>query len=184
MSRSTVPVEGDVAKELSTVAKSQGFSVLRLASDSLRLALELLKRGITPTRALEMWRLTEKIAAFDAVPVPLSYLELVAKKWGVCEDPEVEAFLREVGAKFGKTVAGEFKSFGEFMSVATQFLSMLPVARLSLSRGGNTWRIVFTSAGSFSVKCLGYFAEEAVKQFGCVVKISYGDSTITAEVTC
>ncbi|MGC8584044.1 MAG: hypothetical protein ACP5MH_10015 [Thermoproteus sp.] len=184
MSRSTVPVEGDVARELSIVAKSQGFSVLRLASDSLRLALELLKRGITPTRAIEMWRLTEKIAAFDAMPVPLSYLELVAKKWGVCDDLEVEAFLREIGAKFGKIAAGEFRSFGEFMSVATQFLSMLPVARLSLSRDGNSWRIVFTSAGASSARCLGYFAEEAIKQFGCAAKISYGDSTITAEITC
>jgi hypothetical protein len=32
-----------------------------------------------------------------------------------------------------------------------------------------------------SVKCLGYFAEEAIRQFGCSV---YQGNTIVAEVTC
>jgi hypothetical protein len=49
------------------------------------------------------------------------------------------------------------------MATASQFFSMLPVARLSFSRSGNTWRIVFTATGGLSVKCLGYFAEEAIR---------------------
>jgi hypothetical protein len=184
VSKTTVPVDADVAKEVSSLAKSQGFSVVKLASDSLKLAAELLRRGITPTRAVEMFRLTEKILAFDVVPVPLSYLELLAKKWNVCEDEEVKRFLREVGEKFGKVVAAEYKTFGEFMAVASHFFSMLPVARLSFSRSGNTWRIVFTATGEFSVKCLAYFAEEAIKQFGCTVKTSFEGNVIIGEVTC
>lgn len=184
VSKTTVPVDSEVAKEVSSVAKSQGFSVVKLVSDSLKLAVELLRRGITPTKALEMFRLTEKILAFDVVPVPLSYLELVAKKWKMCEDQEVEQFLRETGEKFGKVIAAEYRTFGEFMAAASQFFSMLPVARLSFTRSGNTWRIVFTAAGGLSLKCLGYFAEEAIKQFGCSVKTSYEGNIIVAEVTC
>ncbi|MEM4651268.1 MAG: hypothetical protein QW086_05515 [Pyrobaculum sp.] len=184
VSKTTVPVDSEVAKEVSSVAKTQGFSVVKLASDSLKLAVELLRRGITPTKALEMFRLAEKILAFDVVPVPLSYLELVARKWKTCEDQEVEQFLRETGEKFGKVVAAEYRTFGEFMATASQFFSMFPVARLSFSRSGNTWRIVFTSTGELSVKCLGYFAEEAIKQFGCSVKTSYEGNIIIAELTC
>jgi len=184
VSKTTIAVDSDVARELSSAAKSQGFSVVRLASDSLKLAVELLRRGITPTKALEMFRLTEKILAFDVVPVPLSYLELVAKKWKMCEDQEVEQFLRETGEKFGKVIAAEYRTFGEFMATASQFFPMLPVARLSFTRSGNTWRIVFTAAGGLSLKCLGYFAEEAIKQFGCSVKTSYEGNIIVAEVTC
>lgn len=184
MSRSTLPVEGEVAKEVSNVAKSQGFSVVRLTSDSLKLALELLRRGITPTKALEIFRLVEKVVAFDAVPVPLSYLELAAKKWGICNDEEIEKFLRETGEKFGKIMAEEFRTFGELMSTVTQLLSMFPVARVMYSRSGNVWRIAFTSVGGNSVRCLGVFAEEAIKQFGCSVKTTYEGNTITAEVIC
>jgi hypothetical protein len=101
VSKTTVPVDSEVAKEVSSVAKSQGFSVAKFVSDSLKLAVELLKRGITPTKALEMLRLTEKILAFDIVPVPLAYLELIAKKWNTCDDQEVEHLLRETGEKFG-----------------------------------------------------------------------------------
>jgi hypothetical protein len=147
VSKTTVPVDSEVAKEVSSVAKAQGFSVVKLASDSLKLAVELLRRGITPTKALEMFGLTEKILAFDVVPVPLSYLELMARKWKTCEDQEVEQFLRETGEKFGKVVAAEYRTFGEFMATASQFFSMFPVARLSFSRSGNTWRIVFTATG-------------------------------------
>ena len=184
MSKTTVPIDSEVAKEVSSVAKSQGFSVAKFVSDSLKLAVELLRRGITPTKALEMLRLTETILAFDIVPVPLAYLELIAKKWNTCNDQEVERFLRETGEKFGKVVAAEFRSFNELMATASQFFSMLPVARLSFSRSGNTWRIVFTAAGELSVKCLGYFAEEAIRQFGCSVKTDYRGNTIVAEVTC
>ncbi len=184
VSKTTVPVDSEVAKEVSSVAKSQGFSVVKLASDSLKLAVELLRRGITPTKALEMFRLTEKILAFDAVPVPLSYLELVARKWNMCDDQEVEQFLRETGEKFGKIIAADYRTFGELMATASQFFSMLPVARLSFSRSGNAWRIVFTAAGELSLKCLSYFAEEAIKQFGCSVKTSYEGHIIVAEVTC
>jgi hypothetical protein len=107
VSKTTVPVDSEVAKEVSSAAKSQGFSVVKFVSDSLRLAVELLRRGITPTKALEMFRLTEKILAFDVVPVPLSYLELIAK-WNICDDQEVERLLQETGEKFGKVVAAEF----------------------------------------------------------------------------
>jgi len=184
VSKTTVPVDSDVAKEVSSVAKSQGFSVVKLASDSLKLAVELLRRGITPAKALEMFKLTEKILAFDVVPVPLSYHELVARKWNTCEDQEVQRFLREIGEKFGKVVAAEYRTFGELMATASQFFSMLPVARLSFSRSGNTWRILFTAVGELSVRCLSVFAEEAIKQFGCSVKMSYEGSVIAAEVTC
>ncbi|MEM0370551.1 MAG: hypothetical protein QXU58_04115, partial [Pyrobaculum sp.] len=61
MSRSTLPVDGEVAREVSNLAKSQGFSVVRLTSDALKLTIELLKKGITPTRALEIFRLVEKV---------------------------------------------------------------------------------------------------------------------------
>lgn len=64
VSRTTVPVDSDVAKEVSTMAKSQGFSVVKLASDSLKLAVELLRRGITPSKALEMFKLMEKVISF------------------------------------------------------------------------------------------------------------------------
>jgi hypothetical protein len=83
-----------------------------------------------------------------------------------------------------KVVAAEYRTFGEFMATASQFFSMFPVARLSFSKSGNTWRIVFTATGELSVKCLGYFAEEAIKQFGCSVKTSYEGNIIIAEVTC
>ena len=104
--------------------------------------------------------------------------------WKMCEDQEVEQFLRETGEKFGKVVAAEYRTFGEFMATASQFFSMCPAARLSFSKSGNTWRIVFTATGELSVKCLGYFAEETIKQFGCSVKASYEGSIIIAEVTC
>lgn len=183
MSRSTVPVEGDVAREVASLAKSHGFSIIRLATDALRLAAEMLKRGVTPANALEMYKLFEKIIAFDVVPVPLSFFELLAKKWDICNDPETESYLRETGEKFAKTLLSEFKTFGELIRAASLLFAQFPTARFNISKAGNIWKIYFAPAGPLSAKCLVYFAEGVIRQFGCTAKITL-NSVITAEVEC
>ncbi|ABL87346.1 conserved hypothetical protein [Pyrobaculum islandicum DSM 4184] len=183
MSRSTVPVEGDVAREVASLAKSHGFSVVRLATDSLKLAIELMKRGVTPVNALEMYKLLEKIIAFDVVPVPLSFLELLAKKWDICNNPEIEHYLKEIGEKFGKTLLSEFKNFNEFVRVASLLFAQFPTTRFTINKTGNVWRIYFAPAGPLSARCLARFAEEVIKQFGCVTKTQY-NPVIAAEVEC
>ncbi|CCC81823.1 hypothetical protein [Thermoproteus tenax] len=183
MSKSTVPVEGDVAREVASLARSHGLSVIRLATDSLKLAAEMLKRGITPSNALEMYKLLEKVMAFDAVPVPLSLMELLAKRWNICDDPEVENFLRETGEKFGKTLLSEFKTFGELVRTASLFLAQFPTARFTINRAGGVWKIYFAPAGPLSAKCLVHFAEGMIRQFGCNAKFT-ADSIITVEVEC
>ncbi|MEM1519780.1 MAG: hypothetical protein QXF78_06105 [Pyrobaculum sp.] len=107
------------------------------------------------------------------------------ESWGwLCNDVEIESFLRETGEKFGKVIADEFKTFGEFMATVTQLLSMFPVARVMYSKSGDMWRIAFTSVGSHSLRCLGIFAESAIRQYGCEVKTTYEENVITAEIVC
>jgi hypothetical protein len=60
----------------------------------------------------------------------------------------MERLLREAGEN-SKSLRPSFRSFNEVMAVASQFFSMLPVAKLSFSRCGNMWRIVFTATGGF-----------------------------------
>ncbi|ABO08929.1 hypothetical protein [Pyrobaculum calidifontis] len=181
--RTTIPVEGDVAKEASALAKSQRLSLIRFSSDALRLAVELFRRGISPSRGLEMFRLVELALAFDVVPVPLPLLELFAEKWGVCEDGDVAKALREMGARFGQLASARF-TFPELVQTAAQFFALFPTARLSFTRRGETWRIVFIAPGEKSAKCLATFAEEAIRQWKCQPKIAVEKNVITAEITC
>jgi len=181
--RTTVPVEADAAREFSEMAKIHGYSVVRLASDALRLAVELFRRGISPSRGLEMFKLLELAIAFDVVPVPLPLLELFAEKWGVCDDEEVAKALREVGAKFGQLAATRL-TFPELVQTAAQLFALFPTARLSYTRRGGAWRIVFIAPGEKSAKCLAYFAEEAIRQWKCQPKIAMEKNVITAEIEC
>jgi len=181
--RTTVPVEADAAREFSEIAKIQGYSVVRLASDSLRLAVELFRRGISPSRGLEMFRLVELALAFDVVPVPLPLLELFAEKWGVCEDGDVAKALREMGARFGQLASARL-TFPELVQTAAQLFALFPTARLSFTRRGETWRIVFIAPGEKSAKCLATFAEEAIRQWKCQPKITTEKNVITAEIEC
>ena len=181
--RTTIPVEGDVAKEASALAKSQRLSLIRFSSDTLRLAVELFRRGISPSRGLEMFRLVELALAFDVVPVPLPLLELFAEKWGVCEDGDVAKALREMGARFGQLASARF-TFPELVQTAAQFFALFPTARLSFTRRGETWRIVFIAPGEKSAKCLATFAEEAIRQWKCQPKIAVEKNVIAAEISC
>jgi len=181
--RTTIPVEGDVAKEASALAKSQRLSLIRFSSDALRLAVELFRRGISPSRGLEMFKLVELALAFDVVPVPLPLLELFAEKWGVCEDEDVAKALREMGARFGQLAATRL-TFPELVQTAAQFFALFPTARLSFTHRGDTWRMVFIAPGEKSAKCLATFAEEAIRQWKCQPKITTEKNVITAEITC
>ncbi len=182
--RTTVPVDWDAARSLAAEAKAQGFSVFRLVSDSVRLAVELLRRGVSPSHALELLRLAEILLRLDAVPVPLAYLELVARKWGVCDDPEVVNLLRNVGGLFGDHAASGYGSLERLLGVLGSALPLFPGAKLSFGRVGDAWRLVLTYGGSASGKCLAHIVEEAIRRFGCSPNVRLEGSALLAEATC
>ncbi len=182
--RTTVPVDLDAARSLAAAARTQGFSVLRLASDSVRLTVELLRHGVTPSNALELLRLVEILLRLDAVPVPLAYLELVARRWGVCDDPEVVDLLRNVGGLFGDHVAAGYGSLERLLGVLGAALPLFPGAKLSFGKAGDTWRLVLTYGGSASGKCLAYIVEEAMRRLGCNANIRLEGNALLAEATC
>jgi len=96
----------------------------------------------------------------------------------------VSKYLRSVGIEFGKLAAEDFKDFGDFVSLLSTISSLLPIARFDFAKRSDVWVIVFKAAGSHSVKCLGIFAEEVVKQMGCIPDVEYKTDEIIARVKC
>ncbi|MFN3805016.1 MAG: hypothetical protein ACK4SY_08160 [Pyrobaculum sp.] len=181
---STLPVDRDVAREVYHMAKSRGFLTIKFVSDALKLAIDLYRRDITPSLAREMYLLFEKTLAFDTVPVPLQVLELMAANYGVCDDKEIEKYLRDVGKRFGVEMAASFKNLNEFLDVVSHIFAVLPPARISFSRKDNTYVVVFTAPAVHALKCLQHFAEEVLHQFGCSSKFTQMDNTIVAHIEC
>ncbi|MFN7106388.1 MAG: hypothetical protein ACK4M3_07400 [Pyrobaculum sp.] len=181
---STLPVDRDTAREVYQMAKSRGILTIRFVSEALKLALDLYRRDITPALAREMYLLLEKTLAYDTVAVPLQVLELMAAKYGVCNDEEIERYLRDVGERFGRDMAAAFRNFGDFLVVAAHVFAILPPARISYSKKGDSWVVVFTSPAVHSLKCLQYFAEEVIRQFGCRNMFTQVENSITAYIEC
>lgn len=183
MSKTTLPVNSAVAKEFISLARSRGYSVILLTTESLKLASELLKRGVSPGEALELYKLFERTLAFDVVPVPFVLLEYVAEKWNICEDPWVERYVRELGVKFGKSISGDLK-IEEFVKALAAAFRFLPTARFDFSKSRNKLNLVFILPGRRSVKCWLSFTEAALAQFNCGVKTSVEGATVLMEVVC
>ncbi len=178
--KTTMPVDGDAARSLAAAAKAQGFPIVRLASDSVRLTVELLMRGLTPSTVLDLLKLVDVLLG-----LPLAYLELTARKWDACDDMEVARLLRDSGRLLGSRAAALYGSLGEFLGVLGRALALLPTPRLSFGQvDGRTWRIVLVHGGEKSGKCIAHVAEGAVRGFGCAPHVRLEGGAVLVEATC
>ncbi|CCC81917.1 hypothetical protein [Thermoproteus tenax] len=184
MSKTSLPVDKDIAEEVSAAAKAQGLQESKVVSDSLKLAMALLRRGVTPTKALDLYKFFELLLAFDIIPAPLALLQTLAHKWNICEDRDVQEVLRDSGRKFGRLAASVYGSFSEAVSTAVVFFSYLPAVKITASRSDQEWRIAFTAPGEGLEKCFYYFVEEAAGEFGCRAEVKAAGLAVEVKARC
>ena len=75
--KTTITVDREVALKLSQVAREFGITALRLASDSLEVAIEALRRGYSPKRLQLLVRTAPALESMDAFPLPLHILAAI-----------------------------------------------------------------------------------------------------------
>ncbi len=76
-SKTTITVDREVALKLSQVAREFGISALRLASDSLELAIEALRRGYSPKHLQLLVRTASALESQDIFPLPLHIMAAI-----------------------------------------------------------------------------------------------------------
>jgi len=126
--RVNIAVAKDVAEELAKVAEERGMTQFALASELLRLGLELIKSGYDTRQVRELLMFYRVMTDLEIVPIPGRLLDkMIADMYSINSQ-----VMEQLWCDAGKMLAGYIKAlFGDLKDVAP----MVPyLARLLPSR--------------------------------------------------
>lgn len=121
--KTTITVDREVALKLSQVPREFGISALRLASDSLEVAIEALRRGYSPKRLQLLVRTASALESQDAFPLPLHIMA------AIFEEVDIDKFkipLYEAGRALGAALSISVQ-FQELVRDPQMFKLVLPI---------------------------------------------------------
>ncbi len=135
--KTTITVDREVALKLSQASREFGISALRLASDSLEVAIEALRRGYSPKRLQLLVRTASALESMDAFPLPLHILA------AIFEEADIDKFkipLYEAGRALGAALSISMQ-FQELVRDPQMFKLMLPTRNAACNIKGQTYVI-------------------------------------------
>ncbi len=131
-SKTTVTVDREVALKLSQIAREFGISALRLASDSLEVAVEALRRGYSPRRLQLLLHAVTAMESQDVFPLPLHVMV------AVFEEVDKDRFkipMYEVGKALGVALSISVQ-FHDLVKDPEMFKLILPIRSATCSIKG------------------------------------------------
>jgi hypothetical protein len=133
-SKTTITVDREVALKFSQVSREFGISALRLASDSLEVAIEALRRGYSPKRLQLLVRTASALESQDAFPLPLHIMA------AIFEEVDIDKFkvpLYEAGRALGAALSISVQ-FQELVRDPQMFKLVLPIRNATCNIKGQT----------------------------------------------
>jgi hypothetical protein len=132
--KTTITVDREVALKFSQVSREFGISALRLASDSLEVAVEALRRGYSPKRLQLLVRTASALESQDAFPLPLHIMA------AIFEEVDIDKFkvpLYEAGRALGAALSISVQ-FQELVRDPQMFKLVLPIRNATCNIKGQT----------------------------------------------
>lgn len=181
--RINIAVARDVAEELASLAESSGMTQFALASELLRMGIDLVKSGYTPAQVRDLVEFYRIMTELEIVPIPGRLLDrLITEMYRLNKDAVLNAW-----CEAGKALAGYIRALFGDLSAAVHLLPLLskivPVKRFdvrvtdreaAIEIVGLGYSIESVEANAAAAKCLleelGYKITEQVVALG-VVKI-------------
>lgn len=121
--KTTITVDRDIALRFSKASREHGISALRLASDSLELAIEALRYGYSPKRLQLLLKMAISLDTEDVFPVPIHLLSSIFEEIGLSRF-KVEFY--EAGKSLGTLLSVSIK-FHELVQDPLMFKQILPI---------------------------------------------------------
>jgi len=140
--KTTITVDREVALKFSQAAREFGISALRLASDSLEVAIEALRRGYSPKRLQLLVRTASALESQDVFPLPLHIMA------AVFEEVDIDRFkvpMYEAGRALGAALSISVQ-FQELVRDPQMFKLVLPIRNVTCNIKGQTCVIDLTFA--------------------------------------
>jgi hypothetical protein len=135
--KTTITVDREVALKFSQVSREFGISALRLASDSLEVAIEALRRGYSPKRLQLLVRTASALESMDVFPLPLHIMAAIFEE---VDKDKFKVPLYEAGRALGAALSISVQ-FQELVRDPQMFKLVLPIRNATCNIKGQTYVI-------------------------------------------
>jgi len=127
--KTTITVFKESALKIGKLARERGLSLLKVASEALDLAAEVVRDGKTPAEAIPLVKLHKVAPVFDMVYIPLGIVAEILKD---ADDYLIQFY--DYGRDLGAALSKEVK-LSELLKNGDALRSLIPARRVEFQRG-------------------------------------------------
>jgi len=184
--RINIAVAKHVAEELARVAEERGMTQFALASELLKLGLDLVKEGYEPQQVRELLTFYKIMSDLEIVPIPGRLLDKMVTDMYTLDSGAMERLWCEAGRMLAGYIKALFGDLKEVTSLVPYLARILPAKRFAVqvTEKGASIDIVGIGYGMESVQVNAVAAKCLLEEFGFVVeKVVTAPGVLKVEAT-
>ncbi len=178
MYRSTLSVNGEIAKELLALAKERNMTLFALTNQILETAILLMKMGVDFQALRNLVSVLKILRDVDAVVIPSDFLDKLIYELYKNNQKEILNSFKQLGMELAEYFKLEAMDIEKLVSLAQTLSTLLPLKRVSLRRlNHTTYELSAVGVGGRleSTYCVYYFLEGVLEKYGLEIQ----DKTIS-----
>ncbi|GBC70880.1 hypothetical protein HRbin02_00652 [Candidatus Calditenuaceae archaeon HR02] len=178
MYRSTLSVNGEIAKELLALAREKNMTLFALTNQILETAILLMKMGVDFQALRNLVSVLKILRDVDAVVIPSDFLDKLIYELYKNNQKELLNSFKQLGMELAEYFKLEAMDIERLVSLAQTLSTLLPLKRVSLRRlNHTTYELSAVGVGGRveSTNCVYYFIEGIFEKYGLEIQ----DKTIS-----
>ncbi|MEM0381786.1 MAG: hypothetical protein QW059_00350 [Nitrososphaerota archaeon] len=178
MYRSTLSVNGEIAKELLALAREKNMTLFSLTNQILETAILLMKMGVDFQGLRNLVGVMKILRDVDAVVIPSDFLDKLILELYKNNAKDLQNAFKQIGMELAEYFKLEAMDIEKLVSLAQTLSNFFPLKRVSLRRlNHTTYELSAVGVGGRieSTTCVYYFVEGVLEKYGLEIQ----DKTIS-----
>lgn len=173
MYRSTLSVNGEIAKELLALARERNMTLFALTNQILETAILLMKVGIDFQGLRNFVSVMKILKDVDAVVIPSDFLDKLIAELYKNNQKELLNSFKQLGTELAEYLKLEAPNIEKLISLAQTLSTLFPLKRINLRRlNHTTYELSAVGVGGRqeSTLCVYYFVEGVLEKYGLEIQ--------------
>ncbi|MEM0445059.1 MAG: hypothetical protein QXO86_01805 [Nitrososphaerota archaeon] len=173
MYRSTLSVNGDIAKELLSLAREKNMTLFSLTNQILETAIMFMKMGIDFQGLRNLVSVMKILKDVDAVVIPSDFLDKLIAELYKNNQKELLNSFKQLGMELAEYLKLEAPNVEKLVSLAQTLSTFFPLKRIALRRlNHTTYELSAVGVGGRqeSTLCVYNFVEGVLEKYGLEIQ--------------
>lgn len=169
MYRSTLSVNGEIAKELLALARERNMTLFSLTNQILETAIILMRMGVDFQGLRNLAGVMKILKDLDAVTIPSDFLDKLIGELYKANQKELLSSFKQLGMELAEYFKLEAMDIEKLVSMAQTLSTFFPLKRVGLKRiNSKSYELSAVGVGGRieSTTCVYFFIEGVLERYG------------------